>query len=76
MRLQAIGTLVPDGANVQLIFLDAKGRFGLRELNVGSPQLLIARSVMFERSRYDWAAGHHDHFQSVLKTLRQRLLGD
>jgi hypothetical protein len=39
--LDAVGALVPDRANVQLILLDTKSRFGLGELDVGLPQLLI-----------------------------------
>ena len=42
MRLHAIGALVPDRPHVQLILLDAEGRFGLGELDVGLPELLIA----------------------------------
>ena len=42
MSLDAIGALVPDRADVELIFLDAKGGFGLGELDVGLPQLSIA----------------------------------
>ena len=42
MSLDAFGVLVPDGAHFQLILLDAKSRFGLGELDVGLPELLIA----------------------------------
>src|SRR5437868_13559853 len=42
MGLNAILALVPDRPHVQLIFLDAEGGFGLRELDVGLPELLIA----------------------------------
>src|SRR5262249_56802440 len=40
--LNAIGALVPDRAHLELIFLDAKRRFGLSELDVGLPQLFLA----------------------------------
>ena len=40
--LQAVGPLVPDRPHVQLILLDTKGGFGLRELDVGLPQLFVA----------------------------------
>ena len=40
--LDPLLALMPDRSNVQLIFLDAKSRFGLGELDVGLPQLLIA----------------------------------
>jgi hypothetical protein len=40
--LDAIGALVPDWAHAQLILLDAEGCLGLRELDVGLPELLIA----------------------------------
>ena len=51
MRLDAIFALVPDRTHVQLILLNAKCGFGLCQLNVSLPQLLIPQSVMFERSR-------------------------
>ena len=40
--LQAIGPLVPYRPHVQLIFLDTKRGFRLRELDIGLPQLFIA----------------------------------
>ncbi len=42
MSLNAFGALVPNRAQVQLIFLDTEGCFGLGELDVGLPQLFIA----------------------------------
>src|SRR5437764_12820726 len=42
MGLQTIGALMPDRPHVQLVLLDAKGSFGLRELDVSLPQLLVA----------------------------------
>jgi hypothetical protein len=36
MSLDAFGVLVPDGAHVQLILLDAKSRFGLGKLCINS----------------------------------------
>jgi hypothetical protein len=42
MSLDAFAALVPDRAHVQLILLDTEGRFGLGELDVGLPELLIA----------------------------------
>src|ERR1700730_5565708 len=41
MSLDALGALMPDGPQVQLILVDAKGGFGLGELNVGLPELLL-----------------------------------
>src|SRR5262245_63971275 len=40
--LNAISALVPDRADLELILLDAKRRFGLSELDVGLPQLFVA----------------------------------
>ena len=42
VRLNAILALVPDRPHVELVFLDGEGGFGLRELDVGFPELLIA----------------------------------
>src|SRR5262245_30844503 len=42
VSLDAIGTLVPDRAYLELILLNAKGRFGLGELDVSLPQLFVA----------------------------------
>src|SRR5947209_7316830 len=39
MGLDTILALMPDRADLQIRFLDAKGRFGFGELNVGAPQL-------------------------------------
>ena len=35
VRLDSIRPLMPDGTDVQLVFLDPKGRFGLAEPDVG-----------------------------------------
>ena len=40
--LDPLLALMPDRSNVQLIFLDAKSRFGLGELDVSLPQLSVA----------------------------------
>lgn len=42
MGLHAIFALMPDRAHVELVFLDAEGGFGLGELDIGFPELLIA----------------------------------
>ena len=42
MRLDPVLALMPDRPQVQLIFLDAERRFGLGQLDVGLPQLMIA----------------------------------
>ena len=42
VSLEAILALTPDRTNVQLIFLNAERRFGLGELDVSPPELLIA----------------------------------
>jgi hypothetical protein len=42
VTLDAILALMPDRTDVELIFLDAKSGFGLRELDVGFPELPIA----------------------------------
>ena len=49
--LDPLLALMPDRPNVQLIFLDAKSRFGLGELDVSLPELMIGPIVMFERRR-------------------------
>ena len=38
----AIGALVPDGTQVELVLLDAERGFGLGELDIGFPELLVA----------------------------------
>ncbi len=40
--LDAVLALMPDWTDVELIFLDAKSGFGLRQLDVGFPELPIA----------------------------------
>ena len=40
--LNTVGALMPDWTHAQLILLNAKCRFGLRELDVGFPELRIA----------------------------------
>ena len=42
MGLDAILALMPDRTHVELIFLDTESGFGLRELDVSLPELLIA----------------------------------
>src|SRR6185312_1910761 len=42
MGLDSILALVPDRANVELIFLDTESSLSLCELDVGLPELLIA----------------------------------
>src|SRR3979411_20576 len=42
MSLNAVLALVPDRTHVQLILLDAESGFGLCELGIGFPELLIA----------------------------------
>lgn len=42
MSLHAILALVPDRTEVELVLLDAEGGFGLGELDIGLPELLIA----------------------------------
>src|SRR6185437_8135620 len=42
VSLNAVLSLVPDRTHVQLVLLDLEGGFGLGELNIGLPQLLIA----------------------------------
>jgi hypothetical protein len=42
MSLDTVFALVPDRTHVELILLDTKGGFGLRELDVGLPEPLIA----------------------------------
>jgi hypothetical protein len=41
VSLNAVLALVPDRPYAQLVLVDAKRRFGLSELNVGLPELLI-----------------------------------
>src|ERR1700737_1643393 len=41
MCLDAILALMPDRTHAEFVLLDAKRRFGLRELNVGLPELLL-----------------------------------
>jgi hypothetical protein len=41
VRLHPIGTLVPDGADAELILLDPERRFGLGQLDVGLLELLV-----------------------------------
>jgi len=45
MSLYAILALVPDRAEIELVFLDTEGSFGLRELDIGLPELSIAPIV-------------------------------
>ena len=40
--LNAIFALMPDRPDVELIFLDAESGFGLGELDIGFPELLVA----------------------------------
>jgi hypothetical protein len=40
--LDAIFALMPDWTHAQFVLLDAKRRFGLSELDVGLPELLLA----------------------------------
>ena len=42
MGLNAICALMPDRADIELILLDAKRGFGLSELDIGFPELLVA----------------------------------
>jgi hypothetical protein len=49
--LNAILALVPDRTHNELIFLDTKGSFGLGQLDIRFPQLLIAPVGDVERSR-------------------------
>ena len=42
VSLDAVLALMPDRTEVQLIFLDAESGFGLGELDIGLPELLIA----------------------------------
>src|SRR6266702_5210214 len=42
MSLNAVLALVPDRTHVQLIFLDTESGFGLCELDISFPELLIA----------------------------------
>ena len=42
VSLDAVLALMPDRTDVQLVLLDAEGGFGLGELDVGFPELLIA----------------------------------
>ncbi len=45
MSLHTILALVPDRAEVELVLLDTKSGFGLRELDIGLPELSIAPIV-------------------------------
>jgi len=45
MCLHAILALVPDRTKVELVLLDAESGFGLRQLDIGLPELLIAPIV-------------------------------
>jgi hypothetical protein len=49
--LQPVGSLMPDRSHVQLVLLDTKGGFGLRELDVGLHSCSSLQSAMFERRR-------------------------
>ncbi len=42
MGLDAIGALMPDGTHAQLVLLDAEGGFGLGQLNISLPELVLA----------------------------------
>jgi hypothetical protein len=43
--------LVPDGAHLELILLDAEGGLGLGQLDVGLHSCSSLQSLMLERSR-------------------------
>jgi hypothetical protein len=43
MSLYAILALVPNRAEVELVLLDTKSGFGLGELDIGLPELVIAQ---------------------------------
>ena len=42
MRLNAVLALMPDRPHLELVFVDTKSGFGLGELDIGFPQLVIA----------------------------------
>ena len=45
MSLNAVGVLMPDRTEVELIFLNAERGLGLGELDIGLPELLIGPIV-------------------------------
>jgi hypothetical protein len=61
MSLHAVLALMPDRADVQLILLDAKRRFGLGELDVGLPELLnraaTSTAAIFYQAMRSWLTG-------------------